>query len=69
MEHEITEQWQPGQVKIDKICKGFPYMAATDLIAPLQLIKPYPTDIINSAPLSDFCHAKNICKRQCKLQQ
>jgi hypothetical protein len=34
MEVELIKQWQPGQVEINKITKGFPYLAATGLNSP-----------------------------------
>ena len=34
MEHETTEQWQPGKVDIDKITKSFTYLQAPDTLSP-----------------------------------
>ena len=64
MEHKITEQWQPGKVEINKISKGFPYLVATDLAAPLHLatqqIPPPPYPLRRSSPQLE----KNIRKRK-----
>jgi len=34
MEHEASEQWQPGKVEMDKLIMGFTYLAATSLAVP-----------------------------------
>ncbi len=43
MEDELTEQWQPGEVEINKIIKGFPYLFATGPISPPNIEPPDPS--------------------------
>ncbi len=42
MEVEPTEQWWPGEVEINKITKGFPYLVATGPISPPTIESPDP---------------------------
>ena len=37
---QITEEWQLGKVKTNKISKGFPYLVASNLTVPLQTKEP-----------------------------
>ena len=56
-------------VEIDKINKGFPYLVATDLVAPLQLVKPELTPIPTTPQQSQTRLVKNICKHEQRLEQ
>lgn len=47
VEHDITEQWQSWNVEINKIIKGFPYLVATDIIAPPKCT-PTTQEVIDS---------------------
>ncbi len=42
MEDEPTEQWRLGEVEINKITKGFPYLVATGPISPPTIEPPDP---------------------------
>ncbi len=42
MEDEPTEQWRPGEVEINNITKGFPYLVATGPISPPTTEPPDP---------------------------
>ena len=49
-EDESTEQWQPDEVEINKITKGFPYLVATGPISPPTT---EPSDPIKSVLLHE----------------
>jgi hypothetical protein len=51
VEDEPTEQWQPGEVEINKITKGFPYLVATG--PPISLPTIEPPDLIRRVLLHD----------------
>ncbi len=42
MEDEPAEQWRLGEVEINKITKGFPYLVATGPISPPTIEPPDP---------------------------
>jgi hypothetical protein len=50
VEDEPTEQWRPGEVEINKITKGFPYLVAT---GPISLPTIEPPDPIKRVLLHD----------------